>query len=65
MTVTSRNTLTEKIKLDAVVVTVTLAEDEQCRRALEKDVHMMALQVNNRPPHNRRRGTWSYTQTMR
>lgn len=58
-----RNALTEKIKLDAVVVTVTLAEEEECWRALENDVHMMALQVNNRLPDNRRRGTWSYNHT--
>lgn len=58
-----RNALTENIKLDAVVVTVTLAEEEQCWRALENDVHMMALQVNNRLPDNRRRGTWSYNHT--
>lgn len=51
--------LTEETKLDAVVVTVALAEEEQCRRALEKKVHMTALQVNSRPPHSSRRGMWS------
>lgn len=51
--------LTEEMKLDAVVVTVALAEEEQCRRALEKEVHMMALQVNNRPPHSNRKGICS------
>ncbi len=44
------------MKLDAVVVTVALAEEEQCRRALEKKVHMTALQVNSRQPHSSRRG---------
>lgn len=59
--------LTEEMKLDAVVVTVALAEEEQCRSALEKKVHMTALQVNSRLPHSRRRGMWSckYTCNMR
>lgn len=52
--------LTEEMKLDAVVVTVALAEEEQCRRALEKNVHMMALQANRRAPHSSRRGMWSW-----
>lgn len=47
------------MKLDAVVVTVAAAEEEQCRRALEKKVHMTALQVNSRAPHSSRRGRWS------
>ena len=51
--------LTEEMKLDAVVVTVALAEEEQCRRALEKKVHIMALQVKSRTPHSSLRGMWS------
>lgn len=54
--------MAEEMKLDAVVVTVALAEEEQCRRALEKKVHMTALQMNSRPPHSSRRGTWSQSQ---
>ncbi|KAG7235482.1 hypothetical protein INR49_002617, partial [Caranx melampygus] len=41
---TTSGTLTEKTKLDAVVVTVALAEEELCWRALEKKVHMTVLQ---------------------
>lgn len=41
------------------MVTVALAEEEQCRRALEKKVHMTALQVSSRPPHSSLRGMWS------
>lgn len=55
-------TLTEETKLDAVVVTVALAEEELCWRALEKKVHMTVLQVMSRPPHSSRRGTWSWKQ---
>lgn len=54
----------EEIKLDAVLVTVALAEEEQCRRALEKKVHMTALQVNSRPPHSSRRGRQSQSQAV-
>lgn len=55
--------LTVEMKLDAVVVTVALAEEEQCLRALEKKVHMTALQMNNKPPHSSRRGMWSWKHT--
>lgn len=55
--------LTVEMKLDAVVVTVALAEEEQCLRALEKKVHMTALQMNSRPPHSSRRGMWSWKHT--
>ena len=58
------NKLTEEMKLDAVVVTVALAEEEQCLRALEKKVHMTALQVNSRPTHSSRRGMWSCKNTQ-
>jgi len=52
--------LTEEMKLDAEVVTVALAEEELCWRALEKKFHMTALQVRSRPPHSSRRGIWSW-----
>lgn len=52
----NNNKLTEEMKLDAVVVTVARAEEEQCRRALEKNVHMVALQASRRAPHSSRRG---------
>lgn len=52
----------EEMKFDAVVVTVALAEEEQRRRALEKKVHMMVLQVNSRTAHSSRRGMWSESQ---
>lgn len=52
-----------EMKLDAVVVTVALAEDEQCLRALEKKVHITVLQMNSRPPHSSRRGMWSWKHT--
>jgi len=48
--------LTEKIKFEAVVVTVARAEEDECRRALAKKVHITALQVNRRPPQSSRRG---------
>lgn len=48
--------LTEEIKFEAVVVTVARAEEEECRRALAKNVHITALQVNRRPPQRSRRG---------
>ena len=51
--------LTEDTKLDAVVVTVARAEEEECLRALEKKVHITALLVNSSPPHSNRRGMWS------
>lgn len=51
-----------EMKFDAVVVTVALAEEEQCLRALEKKVHMTVLQKNSRPPHSSRRGMWSWKQ---
>jgi hypothetical protein len=46
--------------LDAVVVTVARAEEEECLRALEKKVHITALLVNSSPPHSNRRGMWSW-----
>lgn len=45
--------------MDAVVVTVALAVEVEWRSALEKVVHMTALQANSRPPHSSRRGMWS------
>lgn len=54
---------TVEMKLDAVVVTVALADEEQCLRALEKKVHITALQMNSRPPHSSRRGMWSWKHT--
>lgn len=45
--------------MDAVVVTVALAVEVEWQSALEKVVHMTALQANSRPPHSSRRGMWS------
>ncbi|KAK5892903.1 hypothetical protein CesoFtcFv8_013249 [Champsocephalus esox] len=57
--------LTEEMKLDAVVVTVALAEEEQCLSALEKKAHMTALQESSRPAHSSRRGSSSCTREER
>ncbi|RXM96720.1 hypothetical protein EOD39_15345 [Acipenser ruthenus] len=40
------------MKLEAVVVTVALAEEEEYLSALAKQVHITALQVNSNPPHS-------------
>lgn len=51
--------LTEEMKLEAVVVTVVLVEDEEYLRAFDRNVHITALQVKSSPPHSRRRGMCS------
>lgn len=38
------------------MVTVARAEEDECRRALAKNVHITALQVNRRPPQSSRKG---------
>lgn len=38
------------MKLDVVVVTVTVAVEEEYLKALAKKVHIMALHINTRPP---------------
>lgn len=47
----SYDVLTEEMKLEAVDVTVAVAEEEEYLRALAKNVHITALQANMRPPH--------------
>ncbi len=51
--------LTEEMKLEAVVVTVVRVEEHELRRALARNVHITALQVNSRPPHSSLRGMCS------
>ena len=55
--------LTEEMKLEAVVVTVVRVEEEEYLRALARNVHITALQVNSMPPHRRRNGMCSWNNT--
>lgn len=52
--------LTEDMKLEAVVVTVVQVEEDEYLRALARKVHITALQVNSSPPHSSLRGMWSW-----
>lgn len=58
---TCERLLTEDMKLEAVVVTVALAEEEEYLSALAKKVHITALHVKSSPPQRRRRGMCSYS----
>lgn len=51
--------LTDEMKLEAVVVTVVWVEEEEHLSALERKVHITALQVKSSPPHSSLRGMWS------
>lgn len=51
--------LTEDMKLEAVVVTVVQVEEDEYLSALARKVHITALQVNSSPPHSSLRGIWS------
>lgn len=51
--------LTEDMKLEAVVVTVVQVEEEEYLSALARKVHITALQVKSSPPHSSLRGIWS------
>lgn len=51
--------LTEDMKLEAVVVTVVQVEEDEYLRALARKVHITALQVKSSPPHSSLRGMWS------
>lgn len=51
------------MKLDAVVVTVAWAQEDEYLSAFARKVHITALQVNIRPPHSRRSGMWSWNNT--
>lgn len=44
-----RDLLTEQMKLEAVVVTEAMAEEEERRSALAKTVHITALHANTKP----------------
>lgn len=58
--------LTEDMKLEAVVVTVVQVEEEEYLSALARKVHITALQVKSSPPHSSLRGIWSWkTKTFR
>lgn len=52
--------LTEDMKLEAVVVTVVQVEEEEYLSALARKVHITALQVKSSPPQSSLRGIWSY-----
>lgn len=54
-----RGLLTEKMKLEAVVVTEAAAEEEESRKAFVKTVHITALHTNTRPTQLRRSNTGS------
>lgn len=53
------NLLTEEMKLEAVVVTEAVAEEEESRRAFAKTVHMTALQAHTKPMQPTRSSTGS------
>lgn len=55
----SGRSLTEDMKLEAVVVTVVQVEEEEYLSALARKVHITALQVKRSPPHSSLRGMWS------
>lgn len=51
--------LTDDMKLEAVVVTVVQVEEDEYLSALARKVHITALQVKSSPPHSSLRGIWS------
>lgn len=51
--------LTDDMKLEAVVVTVVQVEEDEYLSALARKVHITALHVKSSPPHSSRRGIWS------
>lgn len=54
-----RDLLTEKMKLEAVVVTEAMAEEEESRRAFAKTVHITVLHANTKPRQPMRNSTGS------
>lgn len=51
--------MAEEMKLEAVVVTEAVAEEEESRRAFAKTVHMTALQAHTKPMQPTRNSTGS------
>lgn len=51
--------MAEEMKLEAVVVTEAVAEEEESRRAFAKTVHMTALQAHTKPMQPTRSSTGS------